>query len=296
MSRQSATSLDELQRMGVNAISVTPFGYSRTDTSTQIGFVLDEMWDETVSSLFKVAGDAHQRGMLVMMKPHLWLGNGRWCGEIRVPDDGLHQWELAYSRFITYHALIAQLTGMSSVCVGVELPNLTTQTDMWRRIIRRARVAYDGHLTFGGNWNLEYEQILFWDDLDFIGVQQYYPLADRPDIAEDQVKGRVRELADRFTALGEKWNRPVVFTEIGFPSIQNALMSPHLEDFEQPVSEEVQAVGYRLWIEEMESRRFFNGFFWWKYESDENSRRRSSKSFSFKNKQAERIVKGHYTR
>lgn len=295
MSRTSAASLEYLRALGVDAISLTPFGYSGSDTSSQISFVLDEMWDETLSSLFKAADDAHQKGMTVMMKPHLWLGSGQWCGDINVPKDELAAWESAYARFITYHALIAELAGMESVCVGVELPHMTVHTDLWRRIIGQVRVAFGGQLTFGGNWNEEYEKIQFWDDLDFIGVQQYFPLMDREGMREEDVRVRARALRTHFSDLANHWQRPVVFTEVGFPSTVGALMNPHLENFSMQASEEEQALGYRILVEAFADQPFFKGFFWWKFESDEASRRRSTKSFSFRAKQAEVIVKNTYS-
>lgn len=295
MSQASTASLEYLRSLGVDAISITPFGYSGSDTASQISFVLDEMWDETLSSLFKAADDAHKQGIAVMMKPHLWLGSGQWCGEINVPRSELAAWELAYARFITYHALMAELAGMECVCVGVELPHMTVHTDMWRRIIGHVRVAFGGHLTFGGNWNEEYEKIQFWENLDFIGVQQYYPLADRAGMAEEPVRERVRSLKKRFGELAIQWHRPVVFTEVGFPSTSGALLNPHLENFSMPVSEEEQALGYRILTEEFVDQPFFKGFFWWKFESGESSRRRSAKSFLFKNKQAEAVVKKAYS-
>ncbi len=296
MSRASAASIEYLARMGVNTISVTPFGYARTDTSPEVHFVLDEMWDETLGGLFKAAEDAHRNGISVMMKPHLWLGNGKWCGEIDIRGgERLRRWERSYAEFIVYHALIAELSGMSSLCLGVELPRMTEHTELWQRIIRTVRVAFSGPITFGGNWNGEYERIEFWDDLDFIGVQQYYPLAADTVWTERSARARVLELRDHLEQFHRKWDKPVVFTEVGFPSIRDALLNPHREDFSQPASDDAQAAGYRILLEEFEDQPWFRGFFWWKFESDEESRRRRVKSFSFKGKEAERLVRQFYT-
>ena len=49
---------------------------------------------------------------------------------------------------------------------------------------------YSGKLTFGANWYLEYEDVTFWDDLDYIGIQAYFPLTKKENQGVDElVKG-----------------------------------------------------------------------------------------------------------
>lgn len=292
-SQESARSLQRLEENGANAVSLTPFGYSADARSPDIHFVLRNIWDETLGGLVKAARDAHERGMDVMMKPHLWLGNGQWCGEVDVAEGpDRDRWENQYSQFIVYHALIAELCGMESLSVGVELPHMTADTQMWKRIIRHVRVAYSGAITFGGNWFGEYDRIQFWDDLDFIGVQHYFPLMSS---AEDGDSRKVlRGIKDTMRAVSVRWNRPVVLTEVGFPSIEGALMSPHDEDFSQSVSDERQAQGYRMLIEELSDEPWCKGFFWWKWESADRDPRAQDKSFQIRGKLAEKVVREFY--
>lgn len=293
-SRQSEQSMQRMKATGANFISITPFGYSADDASSAIQFVLRNIWDETLGGLFKAAEDAHARGIGVMMKPHLWLGNGKWCGETDIAQSDLASWENSYSQFIVYHALIAELSGMDALCIGVELPNMTRHTDMWKRIIARARVAYSGPLTFGGNWFNEYDKIQFWDDLDFIGVQHYFPLAVSVTDSADQALRELSKIRDAMRHLSERWNRPIVLTEVGFPSIDGAFISPHKEDFSQQVSDERQAQGYRMLIDAFADQSWCKGFFWWKWESADRDPREQDKSFQIRGKIAETIVRDFY--
>lgn len=295
MSKQSKESLKTLHELGTNAVSLTPFGYAKNETESTVYFVLDNTWDETLGSLFKANDDAQLLGMHVMMKPHIWLGNGKWCGEITITDSGeLKKWENAYCQFITYHGLIAELAGMQSLCVAVELPHIVQHTDMWRRIIRCARGAFSGQLTYGANWMDEYDGITFWNDLDFIGIQNYFPLSKSKEEPSAEMYSRAKELSVTLSEFSKKWNRPIVFTEAGFPSIEYGLMSPHREDFSQNRSEDSQALGYSILFEEFSQQPWFKGFFWWKWESGNSSRRSSDKSFHIRGKKAESVVKKFY--
>lgn len=293
-SRQSEQSLQRVKATGANFVSITPFGYSADERSPTIQFVLRNVWDETLGGLFKAAEDAHAQDMGVMMKPHLWLGNGKWCGEVDVPQSDLAAWESSYSQFIVYHALIAELSGMDALCIGVELPNMTAHTDMWKRIITRVRQAYSGPLTFGGNWFNEYDKIRFWDELDFIGVQHYFPLAESVTDSVDQARRELFKIRDTMQRLSIQWNRPIVLTEVGFPSIDGAFLSPHKEDFSQSVSDERQAEGYRMLIDAFADQPWCKGFFWWKWESADRDPRDQDKSFQIRGKMAETVVRNFY--
>ena len=295
MSKESRESLKTLYELGTNAVSLTPFGYAKNDTESTVYFILDNSWDETLGGLFKANEDAQALGMHVMMKPHIWLGNGKWCGEIRITNEAaLKRWENAYCQFITYHGLIAEISGMQSLCVAVELPHMVQYTEMWRRIICCARTAFSGTLTYGANWMDEYEGIQFWDDLDFIGIQSYFPLSKSKDESTGDTRLRAGKLSASLSEFSKKWNRPIVFTEAGFPSIEYGLMNPNQEDFSQNKSEDAQALGYTILFQEFYKQPWFKGFFWWKWESGNSIRRSSDKSFQIRGKKAETIVKDFY--
>ena len=40
------------------------------------------------------------------------------------------------------------------------------------------RAVYKGKLTYAANWDGEFEEVAFWDALDVIGVQAYFPLTE----------------------------------------------------------------------------------------------------------------------
>ena len=77
----SGDSLSRLQTLGVNWISVVPFGFQRTPSDTAIRWG-DARFSETDERLRAVAVQAHERDISVMLKPHVWLRPPRvgWDG------------------------------------------------------------------------------------------------------------------------------------------------------------------------------------------------------------------------
>lgn len=299
MSKESKESLRSLKETGVQAISLTPFGYASTATEPKVNFVLEENWDETLGGLFKASDDAHALDMHVMMKPHIWISSGVWCGEIEMKSGvDKKSWADDYSQFVTYHGLIAELAGMESFCIGIEMPKMSRDREMWIRIIAFARAAFSGYMTYGGNWFDEYEHIPFWDQLDFIGVQAYFPLANSEAVPAEDIKRKADEVAQGLRQFSEKWKKPIVFTEVGFPSISSGLIQPHEEKWMAETSEKTQALGYRTILESFGDTSWFRGNFWWKWESANSPmkgrRQNSDKSLHFRNKEAESVIQSYY--
>ena len=61
--------------------------------------------------------------------------------------------------------------------MGTELDRLTGHQEEWRRIIAEVREVTAARLTFASNWT-HFENVPFWDALDAVGVQAYFPLSE----------------------------------------------------------------------------------------------------------------------
>jgi hypothetical protein len=104
----------------------------------------------------------------------------------------------------------------------------------WRRLIEEVRQVYSGKVTYAANFD-QVEHVGFWDALDFIGVNAYFPLRDRlePDAASGDMPGqfleRWREILARLDALraelGER-SKPVLVTELGYTSRRGSTLQP----------------------------------------------------------------------
>src|SRR5262249_28895385 len=136
-------------------------------------------------------------------------------------------WFDNYRRFILHYASVAQAEGMEVLCVGAELVSATRGHESeWRRLIAETRAIYHGRLTYAANWDREFEQIKFWDALDYIGVQAYFPLAGGDHPTLDDLKKGWAPHVEHLAALSRRFDRPVLFTEIGYASAPGAAARP----------------------------------------------------------------------
>lgn len=94
----------------------------------------------------------------------------------------------------------------------------------WRRLIARVREIFPGRLTYAANFD-QYPMVGFWDALDLIGLNAYFPLrdggeeadrtADLLPIFESSWSEVLHELLDFRRRRGLD-RTPVLFTELGY--------------------------------------------------------------------------------
>jgi hypothetical protein len=104
----------------------------------------------------------------------------------------------------------------------------------------------------------EFESIRFWDDLDYIGLNNYYPLAD--DLSMKQVVEKVEKVQAFY-------KKPVIFTEAGYTSME----APHREPWSETprkLSMDDQARCYEAVFQAFYRKSWFQGMYWWKVGTD----------------------------
>ncbi|MDH3524989.1 MAG: hypothetical protein OES32_15520 [Acidobacteriota bacterium] len=104
----------------------------------------------------------------------------------------------------------------------------------WRRLVAQARERYGGRLTYAANFD-QYERVAFWDALDEIGVNAYFPLrrhvlpgagaGELGALLEARWRAVLRRLDDFRRARGLGDHR-FLFTELGYVRRANATIEP----------------------------------------------------------------------
>jgi hypothetical protein len=104
----------------------------------------------------------------------------------------------------------------------------------WRELIAAVRERYTGRLTYAANFD-QYESVAFWDALDLIGVNAYFPLRRhylpriRPPELEALLESRwsvVLERLDAFRRAAGLEDRRVLFTELGYSRRSHSTIEP----------------------------------------------------------------------
>jgi hypothetical protein len=273
-SQASATSLAELQKLGIRRLSVTPFGWADNEKSTTVKWSSNWHAAENFGRLRTVITRAHAAGMEVILKPHIWLRGG-WRATIAPATDkgGWPAWFASYRQFILAYAKLAAETKAEWFVVGVELGSSTKASPTsWRGLIAAVRRVYRGKLIYGANWD-EAERIPFWDALDAIGVQMFAPLTTkkRPSLA-DALAGARGWLA-RYETLAKRFGKPLILSEAGFVNAEDGLEKPYVwpEQRDRVATAEgdrVQALGYQALLATFGRSEHVRAIYWWKWFSN----------------------------
>ncbi|GJM35714.1 MAG: hypothetical protein DHS20C18_47150 [Saprospiraceae bacterium] len=296
-SEEARNSLVSLERLGSNAIALVPYSYM---SSAEVPVPLPLMHragSETDESV--VASHAHAKalGMYTMLKPQIWM-RGSWPGAIEMPDEEKwNQFFDYYYRWIRHYALLAEMEQMDMLCIGVEFSKATRQRpEDWRRIIHKLRGIYSGPMTYAANWGEEFEQLSFWDELDFIGLNCYYPLSSDKEATQDELEAGFAEVIEKVDAICKQYNKPLIFTEIGFRSVDQCWINPHADAEGRPYNEEAQRQCYEIVFQQIKDKPWCNGILWWKWPSYLEYRGEKNTGFTPNNKAAEGVVKDYFGR
>ena len=224
----SRATLEELADMGVRWVSITPFGFMQRLDEPTVHPIGDYRAGETDDRVIREIKAAKSLGLKVMLKPHLWVVDGKWRGKIAFDDDeAWKHWFDAYDRWMLHYASLAEAQGVETLVVGVELRSTERAFERrWRRLIRQVRRRFKGKLTYSANWD-DAASLTWWDALDYIGVQFYPPLAKGPDSPREAIDRNLSARLDELAALSARLDRPVLFTEVGFRTADDALIHPH---------------------------------------------------------------------
>ena len=270
-----AQTLDELKSLGVNSFAIHP--YARIENDGRVRFrVVDENRHITVPLDW-----ARDRGMSVMLIPHIayWGSKFSWRGEINF--ETATEWDrffTDYESWIVQMAQIAEAHGVATFCVGLEFTYAQNYEDRWRKIIAAVRKVYRGKVTYGGNWD-SFEEVKFWDALDYIGVLAYFPLTKTPNPSAKEIQTawdkRCAELSNFSKVHG---NKKLLFVEIGYNESARAAAEPWAFKTGGENAVEIQQRCIEIALDLPAHCPAIAGMYWWKWfpevpsEEEENYR------------------------
>jgi hypothetical protein len=284
-----------LLKCNVNWISQTPFAFQRNANVSPLftNFSSDHVWwGESDEGISKTTELARKAGIKTLLKPHIWVGKG-WPGDIEMKSDTAWQkWFSNYEKFIVHYAQLAEKNKIEIFCIGTELHKTIGREKEWRTIIDKVKSVYKGKLTYAANFHKEYEQVKFWDALDYIGVQAYFSLTQNKDhLLSDLKKGWDAPMA-AIEQVHKKFSKPVLFTEIGYRSDKKAGIEPWVWPQEKngaEISNEAQANCYHAFFQSAWGKNWLAGVYFWKW-YPHGPHRMASLDFTPQGKPAEKIV------
>jgi hypothetical protein len=256
------STLDDIRAVGAGWVAIHPYAGIDEDGSVRFRELDPE---NPPAYLTRPIQEAHARGMKIAIMPHLayWGSSFRWRGAIEFRTDA--EWERFFDGYERWIVTVARACrGADGFVVGNELDRTVSREKEWRRIIASVRAVTPAALSYAANWS-DYRCVPFWDALDAIGIQAYFPLAkgSRPSVAavEAAWRGRMKELH----AFAVAHNRTIVFTELGYNRSFDAAQAPWEYRSDGPEAEPFQAALLETALRCIDAEPAVAGVFLWKW-------------------------------
>lgn len=290
--------IDPAVAINTNYAAIMPFGFLRSIDSSNIIHNTDRQWfGETRAGAKQYIEALSKRGVKIMIKPQIWVRRGEYTGFIMMTSES--NWkalEESYSNFILEYASLAQQIGADILCIGTELELFVKyRPDYWSKLIKEIRTVYRGKLTYAANWD-EFRRVPFWDQLDFIGIDAYFPLSDKKTPSIEDCMEAWKNHKTKIKDLSQFHNKPILFTEYGYRSVDYTAKEPWKFDRSmasvnlQAQVNATEALYLSFWSESW----FAGGFIWkWFHNYDEVGGH-DNYMFTPQNKPVEAIIKEYY--
>lgn len=300
---ESDATMDRIRGTGANWVSLNITQYMEYADSSSIA---PQAGGNTASdaAIIEAINDAHSRGLKVMLKPHIdVLRENVWRGEITPANKAA--WFDSYRVFINHYAALSQQYGVEVFVVGSELASMSDSSNYseWERTVGEVRARYSGKLTYSASLN-EYGYASMWGLMDYLGFNFYFPLSELQDPTVEQLAAGWSDYNGRYSPANwlqrirdwqAYWNKPVIFTEIGYRSIPGTAISPW--DFWTPgvYNGQAQARAYEAAFQVLADEPYVIGAFWWNWTVGDINANPENAEYSIAGKPAEAVLTDWYT-
>ncbi len=295
LSKESDKSLDRMIDAGTDWVALIPIWYQDDRYSTMIyPKAIDTPSDESLRHTIRYL---QERGVHIMLKPYIDCEDGTWRAEIEPRD--WSEWFESYREFIWHYAEVAEEEGVELFCVGCEyISSDSTQEEEWGKTIAGIKERYSRELTYSANWS-DYQEVCFWDELDYIGIDAYFPLGKNEDADIDElVDGWERELdtIEQWRNDAGYTDKMVILTEVGYRSTVATWTSPgFVDDFDVSLND--QELAFLSLFLTAPARPWIQGLFiwWWDNPSTADWKGgRNDNGYTPKGKPAEKLIRYYY--
>jgi len=301
-SEEGIKSQELLYRTGINWMCLAVVCHQETAHSTEITF--DFATSSSDRDIMAAVERAHKNNIKVCLKPMVNCRDEVWRAYINFADNGpmgndlyWDKWFQSYGNFMKYYAELAEETGCEMLCIGCEMCGTERKEEHWRKLISEIRSIYSGKLIYNTNHGHE-DDVKWFDAVDYVGTSAYFPVAKKGGATKEEMEKTWISVREEMYQLHQKWNKKVVFMEIGCRSARGCATMPW--DFQHTEflhDEEEQANFYDSCLKVFAHQDWFGGMFWWDwstyiYDTEEAAAR--DNGFNIHRKKAEDVLKKWY--
>lgn len=285
--------------VNANWVAIIPYAFCSA-TQPGIKFNHPSQWvGETTQGIRQAIVLAQEAGLKIMLKPHLWVIGQGWAGDLYYESEtDLEEWMISYTKYLLHYSRLAEELNIEMLSIGTEVRQIAkSHPAFWEDLIARIRSVYHGPVTYSSNWD-NYQNISFWDKLDYIGIDAYFPVSESKTPSIDELvdqNGTVKQQIEEFSRSHLK---KVLFTEFGYKST-DFCASGHWEtnDKNHIINLQAQANAYQALFQTYWNEDWFAGGFAWKWHYKHTSAGgQKNTAFSPQNKLAEKVLKNEYSK
>lgn len=260
---EAMASMDALAATGANTVVIVITAYQSDPASNVVR--VDDPRTPTPAAVAQAVARARALGLSVSIKPHVDLDDG--SARTGIDPRSPAEWFDSYRAFILAWASFAESHGAKRFVVGTELGGTLNHEDEWRETISRVRDVFHGELTYAASWD-EAGMVPFWGDMNFVGVDFYFPVAARTQPGRLEILAGWQPWLERLHLLSRQTGRRILLTEIGYRSVDGAGMDPFSFGNDAPIDLNEQADLYWAALEAVASESWIAGLCWWDWPAD----------------------------
>jgi hypothetical protein len=334
----SNASLLKMSQMGATTVALNTWWYQTDIHANTVAFVNHNTMygtgkiganSETATDIGNAIDYIHSLGMKVLFKPMLDSGDGIWRGYVNPTDTNTWFGYTAanpyvngstaplansYGDYIRQMADIAQQHHAELFSVGCETNNMEKYSTNWQELISNVRVHYTGKVTYSANWGAggigpdgfdvggSYSAVSWWNKLDYVGVDAYFPLTTMNDPSEATLQtawtnqaASLKSWLDGYNSANSA-NLKMLFTEVGYSSYRGTNIVPY-QGFNKTTSvldTAEQANCYQALLSVMSQQSWWDGAFWWNWSTNPTTPDSDGRNFTPQLKPAQQVASQFY--
>ena len=292
------THINPVVNINANYAAIMPFGFIKSLDNPEIIHNTDRQWyGETRTGAKQYIGELRKKHIKIMIKPQIWVWHGEFTGFIEMKNEV--DWKIledSYSSFILEYAELANEVNAEIFCIGTELEKfIDYRPEFWNSLIIKIKNKYKGKLTYAANWD-EFKRTPFWSSLDYIGVDAYFPISNNKTPTVESCLEGWKTHKQVVYNMSQKHNKPILFTEYGYRSVDYAGKSPWVSDRSlNQINLEAQTNTTKALFETFWKEDWFAGGFIWKWHHSHNEvGGKDNFMFTPQNKPVEALLRMHY--
>ena len=293
-----------LNFQGMNYVQLRFFLSQDSLTSNKV--VYDEKQDITLESMIAMI---HQAGKKVSLLPDIIIKTGDYVANL-CPED-IDQWFTSYHDALMHYAILAQKYDVELFSIGNEFHSLWTEDQKWGYIIDKLREKYKGLITTKLNcWWQEktFQKVLTYswlEKLDYIAIAPYFDLTWENDLSLEEIKNSWQNsrhglnIVEELREIAEKYKKKMIFSEMGYRSIDGTTIEPWNSDSIVPrsggsgkIDLEEQSLATQALFEVFKDKDWWGGLFCFHWPTVKPNQQ--DKTWAIWNKPVELVIQNNF--